>query len=403
MIALLRSSPLFTRLWLGALVSALGDGLTWVALSWLALEEGGAAAVGMVLLCFGLPAALSGAVLGRLVDRYGARPVMVADNLLRSLIVAAIPALALLGRLELWQVYLLAALAGALAPASLVGLRVLTPLLVGDARLPAANGLLSLTVQLSTVLSPALAGALVAAWGAANVLWLDGITFLLFALLLLGLPNSSRQRHIAAGSRSSLGILFGYPAILAVTVLSLAFFAAYGPLEAALPAFAKTGLEVGAERYGLLWSGLGVGTIVGTLLVPFLSRFPTGPVLSLIALGWGLVQFTLAFAPGFAAALACMTVGGMVWGPYTALEATFIQRSVPAHRHGQVFGVRQGLLAPAAPLGAALGGVLLGFLAPAQVIALSALACALAGGVALFAPALRVPPVRLEGETSLDR
>ncbi|MCV4626388.1 hypothetical protein OFC18_30385, partial [Escherichia coli] len=88
---------------------------TWVALSWLALEQGGAASVGLVLLCFGLPAALTGARLGRLVDRYGTRPVMVADNLLRGLIVAAVPALALAGQLELWQVYALAALAGALA------------------------------------------------------------------------------------------------------------------------------------------------------------------------------------------------------------------------------------------------------------------------------------------------
>jgi MFS family permease len=387
MIAVLWSNPPFARLWLGALISALGDGLTWVALSWLALEQGGAASVGLMLLCFGLPAALTGAGLGRLVDRYGTRLVMVADNLLRGLIVAAVPALALAGRLELWQVYALAALAGALAPASQVGVRVLTSVIVGDARLEAANALLSLTVQISTVLSPALAGALVAAWGSANVLWLDAVSFGGFAVILLGLPNSVSKEGSAPGS-SSLRILLQYPAVVAVTGLSLAFFAAYGPLEAALPAFAKEVLNVGADRFGLIWSGLGVGTILGTLLIALLSRFPTGQVLSLIALGWGLSQFALAFAPGFGVALLWMVIGGMVWGPYTALETTLIQRTMPLRERGQVFGVRSGLLAPAAPLGAALGGALLGFLSPVQVIALSALACALAGGLALFIPAL---------------
>lgn len=132
-----------------------------------------------------------------------------------------------------------------------------------------------------------------------------------------------------------------------------------------------------------------MGTILGTLLIALLSRFPTSRMLSLIALGWGLLQFALAFAPSFGIALLWIVIGGIVWGPYTALETPLIQRTVPPRERGQVFGVRSGLLSPAGPLGTVLSGALLEFLSPVQVIALSALACALAGGLALFIPALR--------------
>jgi hypothetical protein len=61
----LRSSPLFSCLWLGALISGLGDGLTWIALQWLMLERtnDSGTAVGLML-CFGLPAMLTGTPMG---------------------------------------------------------------------------------------------------------------------------------------------------------------------------------------------------------------------------------------------------------------------------------------------------------------------------------------------------
>lgn len=86
-------SPPFLRLWLGALISGLGDGLTWIALQWLMLEKtnDSGTAVGLMLLCFGLPAMLTGAPIGRLMDRFGAVPVMIVDNLARALLMAVIP------------------------------------------------------------------------------------------------------------------------------------------------------------------------------------------------------------------------------------------------------------------------------------------------------------------------
>jgi predicted MFS family arabinose efflux permease len=77
---------------------------------------GSGAAVGLVLLCAGLPPVVTGPLLGRMLDRWSPRRVMVADNLLRALRVGAIPALHWLGRLDLPLLYGLSMAAGALIP-----------------------------------------------------------------------------------------------------------------------------------------------------------------------------------------------------------------------------------------------------------------------------------------------
>src|SRR5215510_5575188 len=120
--------PEFRRLWLGLSVSYLGDQFTTIALLWFVLElTGSGAAVGLVILCFQLPGVVTGAFLGRLLDRFQPRLVMGVDNLARAALIAAIPALYALGVLQLWHVFALALLAGALSPATTAGARMFLP------------------------------------------------------------------------------------------------------------------------------------------------------------------------------------------------------------------------------------------------------------------------------------
>jgi MFS family permease len=391
--AVLRERAVFRRAWFGTLISAFGDQLTWIALTWFVLERSGSgAAVGAVLLCFALPAAVTGPLLGRLLDRYQPRTIMIADNVARAVIVAAIPALAFVGALQLWMIFVLAALAGALAPATQIGVRVLAPHLVQIEELEAANGALAWTMQLPTVLAPALAGVIVAAWGAPAALLLDAASFLVMAWALRVAPDLQRTSlvtHTASTRSSPLRTLRDYPAVAIVTLLSLVFFFTYGPLEASLPVYAKERLGVDAQGFGLLWSALGVGALIGSLGVPWLARRKRlGVVLAFITIGWGVVQFSVGLSASLPLALVCMFIGGVIWGPYLALETSLVQRIVPPERHGQVFGARLAITTPAAPLGTAVGGAMLTIMPANFVIIGSGLLCVLAGLVAVASPAL---------------
>ena len=189
----LRSSA-FLRLWLGLSISYVGDQFTTIALLWFVLQlTGSGVAVSLVLLCFQLPGMLTGPLLGALLDRWQPRLVMGIDNCMRALLIGAIPGLFLLGALQLWQIYALALLAGALSPATGAGVRVILPHLVAENDLERANALSSTSLQFAALLGPALAGIVVTQVGGVFALLIDAVSFLLMGLLVFSLPPIERH------------------------------------------------------------------------------------------------------------------------------------------------------------------------------------------------------------------
>src|SRR5438105_14253227 len=98
---------------------------------------------------------LTGPLLGTVLDRWQPRLVMGIDNCTRALLIAAIPVLSWLGVLQLWQIYALALLAGALSPATGAGVRVILPHLVPEDALDRAHALASTSSQSRSPLGPA--------------------------------------------------------------------------------------------------------------------------------------------------------------------------------------------------------------------------------------------------------
>jgi hypothetical protein len=78
-----------------------------------------------------------------------------------------------------------------------------------------------------------------------------------------------------------------------------------------------------------------------------------------------------------------------MWGPYTPMETTLLQRNVPREQLGRVFGARSTLLIGGGPLGLATGGILLAFAPSTSVIAFSAVASILVGVIGLASPTFR--------------
>ena len=295
--------------------------------------------------------------------------------------------------LELWLLFLLAVLAGMLEPCTEVGSRSILPNLVDDKDLDAANMLWSFSLNLSLVIGPAVAGVLVASFGGPSVLLIDAGTFAVMGFIANSLPMLSRNKppvQATLSERLGLHQLWNMKVVRFTTLLSLVFFFSYGPLEAALPLYSHSILQTDARGYGLLWSALAVGALIGTLSSTTLSRhLRLGVALPLIALLWGASLLPMVFVNKFWLSCTFLFLGGLMWGPYTPLETTLLQRNIPREQLGRVFGARSTLLIGGSPLGLAVGGILLAFVPSTSVIALSAIACILVGLGWLVSPTFR--------------
>ncbi|HJR78558.1 MAG TPA: MFS transporter, partial [Anaerolineales bacterium] len=138
------------------------------------------------------------------------------------------------------------------------------------------------------IVGPAVAGLLVASFGGPSVLLIDAVTFALMAFVAVTIPNVERSKpSVQAPLSERLGLrqLWDMKVARYTTLLSLVFFFSYGPLEAAMPLYSDAILQTDARGYGLLWSALAVGALIGTLSSATLSRrLHLGVALPLIAL-----------------------------------------------------------------------------------------------------------------------
>lgn len=380
----------FRHLWLGLMLSRIGDAFTVIALSWFVLELAGPAEVGLVLMFFGLPALVSGPLMGRLLDRRGVRLVMGLDNLGRSLLIAFIPVLYWLGVFEIWHTYVVAFLSGLLRPASEVGESVVTPRLVRDDELEEANALTSANWEISDLVGPVLAGVLVEVVGAPTTLMIDAMSFLVMSAVAFSLPGLQRD-DIREEKISFRETLFGgfisfirMRAVGLIAAVSVVFLLVHGVQQVLLPVYSSEILAAGASGYGILASAIGVGSLLGLLLTgPLTRNVRPGISFGFIFVVGGLLFLPLAVVEGLPLALVFIFLTGAASAPFYVVRRTLMQRLVPEHLRGQVFGAQASISAAGFPAGSALGGFLLaGFSVPLVIVLVTGASVVL--GVATF-------------------
>ncbi|MEH1130353.1 MFS transporter [Micromonospora sp. CPCC 206061] len=388
------STPDFRRLWTGATISMLGDGMTFVALSWLVLSRpGGTTQLGLLGICYTAPVLLGGLAVGPLLDRFDKRTVLIADSLLRAVAVASVPLTAALDATPAWLPFTVAAVYGLLKMVPLAGFPAAIPQLVDETDLDPANALESLSFSLANVVGPAAAGLLITQIGAANVLLIDSATFLLFALATATVRRPLRPQIAPASadgntvdtapSRSpSLASLARDRVIVATTIAFMAFNIAEGMLMVTGPWLAKNHLPGGAAALGALLSAMAAGEIIGAAFAgqhqPRRSRVQT----------IGVIQAAAAVA--FLALLATprqLLVGagffaiGLLSAPMTVWAQSLRMRRIPPALHGRAFAALRTLMQATPPLGSALVTPLL---AHTQLVTASIAMTLVAGLPALY-------------------
>lgn len=393
---LVRSADL-RRITVAFVVSTSSDQFTLVALLWYVLQvTNSPLALSAVVLANRVPASLSAPAVGRLLDRLSPVKLMVAHSLARAAFLLVIPVLHAVGLTSLLGIMLPAFCLGLLAPLTDVGVRVVIPRLVPLRELTAANGILAIGEQFPFLVGPALGGVFVGVLGA-NALLLPALGSVLVARLLRKVGDGSTVpagAPPATQSDETLGtsgfkLLVRNPAVRALLLLTFAYFFAYGPLEPALPLYARDHLHAGGGGYGALWSAVGAGAIAGLVLVKPLSRLRPGIVNAAGAIGWGVLLVPLPWVHSLTPALVVLFFAGVVWAPYIAIEASVIQQLMPPATHGTVFGARRSAMVLASPSGAAVGGAMLRHLPADMVILASGLACVAAGAACLAAKSVR--------------
>ncbi len=349
---LLRTNPVFTRLWISQILSMAGDWLSYVALLALLLElTGSGMSVSVLLLCTTLPSLLVAPLAGVVADRWDRRRILIASDLVRMVCVLGF--LTLREPHQAWLAYvltgILALASGFFAPAAAAAL----PNLVTPRQLTAANALMGATGGVMTALAAWLGGWVSAHLGRPVAFGLDAFTFLVSALVILSVrlpfsatvPTPIRPGQVLARSARDLGEACSYAwasrPVLALILLKMAAGLAGGVLVL-LSVIPVQVLGAGDFGVGVLYASRGLGTLAGAALSSVLAGGGMRSRAFLAA--WGLAASGL-FCLGFARAETLNQAAFFVFGAFLGsglqwvYSAALLQRLVEDRLLGRVLAL----------------------------------------------------------------
>jgi MFS family permease len=361
----------FRLLLVGQTTSQLGTQVSAVAIPLLAVATLRATSfeVGLINAASTLAFALIGLPAGAWLDRRRRRPVLVASDLARALLLATIPLAALFGLLTIWQLVLVSLLVGTARVFFDIGYRSYLPSVTGKERVLAGNSSMEFVRASGQVVGPGLGGLLVTLIGAAAVVLVQAVTFAVSALSLLairtpeepipvvaervplrtqivdGLTFVMRNRFLRATALASALSNLSFAIASAVNIIFLSRELHLSPAVIGLViAAGSVTVMIGAAFTTRLSGAIGSARII------WLSLAVTAPLTLLSALaqpGWWTVLVVIGIAAG--------EFGQIV---YAITNVSVRQRLCPDRMLGRVNATMQVFIMGLFPVGAIVGGVL---------------------------------------------
>jgi MFS family permease len=354
-------------LWVGRLISLLGDWMLDIALPiWVYQLTGSATSLGLMVAIQQVPGVVLAPVAGVLVDRWNRKWVLVITHILLGL--AILPLFAVRATNDIPIVYIVGFVNGILGSFLYPARHALMPDLVERDQLMQANSLFAVTQQALVLIGPAL-GALVLAWAGVYISFaFDIASFFIGAFLIAGVSTYAGEIEertpigavgIAHDFQAGLNVIRSIPLLWSTLVVwSLLIFAG-GAVTAVLVAFVREALGGNDTTYGYLLSAQGLGMLLGGAVMMGLGeRIRPIPIIIRGLFAFGLVFWVGANVSSVVLAAILVCLLGVLMAMVAISQTTLYQEATPDAFRGRVMATSDAVASLMMLGGALLGGVL---------------------------------------------
>ena len=360
----------FLLLWGGQTISQVGSAVTGVAIPLAAVLvlHAGAMQMGILGALNMAPFLLVTLLAGAYADRVRRRPLLIAADLARTALMAAVPALYLLGRLSMGDLYTIAFLTGLATVLFEVSYQSYLPAVVTRAALVDGNSKLEASRAVSQVAGPSLGGLLVQAMGAPLAIAADALSYVFSVASLLFIrgrepvPEPSGHPHIWAEIGEGLRVVVGNRTLWSIAGCTGTSNLFGGISTAIYVLYVVQVLHLSPAALGLVYGIGSAGAFVGALVATRVGRrLGTGPtiiaMILLAGLGSLLVPLaTVALAVPFLLAAGVISSFGST--TYNIQQVSLRQSITPDRVLGRMNASMRFLVWGTIPLGSLLGGFL---------------------------------------------
>jgi MFS family permease len=384
------SVPNYRVYFFGTAVSQSSSWLLRTSQSWLVLDlTGSPAALGVLALAQFLPVTILTLFAGVLIDRIATRRMLFATQAVTAAQAAVMAVLVLSGRIEYWQILVLAAILGIANAFDTPTRAALASQLVGPGMVGNAIALNSALGNGARIIGPGLGGVMIALWGTGVCFAVAAVGSVvgLAGLVLLRADRLFPKRQ--AGRGAVLGQLWAgitytmSVPTLAFNIVLMAFMGTFAyNWGVTLPILARYGLDAGPEAFGALNAAMGIGSVFGGLLLAMRLK-PSMRMVVISAGAYALLILALAVTPGLEGALVLLLAIGGLSIVYSASSNTLLQIEAREEFRGRALALFVLLWAGTTPIGSAFTGLLSDRWGIRVALTVDAVICIVGLGVAL--------------------
>ena len=264
----------FIIVWFGQTISLIGSGLTNFALGvWVYQETGSVTQFGLISLFASLPIILISPVAGAFIDRWSRRQVMVLSDFGAGLSTAVIALLLNIGHLATWHIYIATAVGSFFSAFQWPAYIAATTSLVSKENLSRANGMRQVGNAAAQLISPLLAGVLLATIHLQGIMLIDFVTFIFAQVTLVIVRFPKRIVDIHRAEKNSLlkEVRYAFTYLLnRKGLLSLLIFFAVNNFILGSVQMLVTPLVLSfasSEALGLILTVGGLGMLAGSIVM----------------------------------------------------------------------------------------------------------------------------------------
>ena len=371
------------------LISVSGTWMQTVAQSWLVLRlTGSGVDLGIVVGLQFLPMLLFGPVGGLVADRINKRRLLYLTQAGGGVLALVLGILVVTHEVQLWQVYVLAAMLGMVNVFDNPARQTFIMEMVGREDLPNAVSLNTVVMNASRVVGPAIGGVIITLVGLGVCFFVNAASYLA-VIIGLSMMRSAELHPTGTVRRAKGQIRDGFRYVwrtpsLRNTLLAVAVIGIFAyNFTVTLALLAKDTFHGGAGTYSVLTACMGAGAVVGGLLAAHRAR-PTPRLLQVLALVFGGLLGAVALAPTLATAAVLIVFMGAASIGFIATANASLQLGADPAMRGRVMALYAMAFLGTTPIGAPLVGAIAQWTSPRISLLVGAVATILSAGILMW-------------------
>lgn len=390
----------FTIIWSGQFFSMLSSSIVgYAVVFWLSIETGSAEVLATAMLATLLPFIVLGLFTGVFIDRWDRRRTMILADSFVAFCSAILAFLFFIGRVEMWEIYLLLALRSAGSAFHTPAMQASVPLLAPESELMRIAGVNQMIQSVSNIAGPALGALFITFMDMTYIMLMDvvGAAIACTSLLFVTIPNPPKKEdaipniwnEIKEGVRhlfADRGLSYLLSGVIVVTFFMV-------PLAALFPLMTLNHFKGTTFQMGLVEVAWGVGMLLGgaILSIKYMKSTNKVMIINITAIIIGLAYWMSGMLPttGFVIFAILTTISGIAGSIYWSSFTVILQTKIDPVALGRVFSIYDSIsLLPTIP-----GLLATGFIAEriglTNAFIIAGLATLIVGIVAFMIPSVR--------------